>query len=150
MKWSLSEIIRSNYVNSIKTKKPSHSLAGMLLLLLALFFTTVQPAQAEGLDGFIITVKTYRAPSQTGEKSTQFTIPTTGSGYNYNVDCNYDGVNEFTAQTGDVTCDYSGLGGKGIYTIRIIDNTGLGTGFPRIYFNGGEDHPYNSEFPDNN
>jgi surface protein len=62
----------------------------------------------------------------------EFTIPTIGSGYNYNVDCNNDGVNEATAQTGNYTCVYPGTDPK---TIRIKDNSGVGTGFPRIYFN---------------
>jgi surface protein len=47
------------------------------------------------------------------------------------VDCNNDGINEATAQTGTYTCDYAAAG---TYTIRIKDNTGLGTGFPRISF----------------
>ena len=83
---------------------------------------------------FVITVKTDNAGTST---STQFTIPTTGGEtYNYNVDCNNDGVNEATAQTGDYTCNYAAAG---TYTVRIKDNTGLGTGFPRIYFNTGGD-----------
>jgi uncharacterized repeat protein (TIGR02543 family) len=82
---------------------------------------------------FVITVKT----DNTGTSgSTQFTIPTTGSGYNYNVDCNSDSSNEATAQTGDYTCNY---GAAGTYTIHIIDNSGAGTGFPRIFFNNGGD-----------
>ncbi len=77
---------------------------------------------------FVITVKTDNAGTST---ATQFTIPTTGTGYDYNVDCNNDGVNEATAQTGNYTCNYATAG---TYTVRIKDNTGLGTGFPRIYF----------------
>ncbi len=84
---------------------------------------------------FVITVKT----DNTGSSSDiQFTIPTTGAGYNYNVDCDNDGINEATAQTGNYTCDY-GAGNAGTYTIRIKDNSGAGTGFPRIYFNNGGD-----------
>jgi len=87
---------------------------------------------------FVITVKT----NNPGSASTQFTIPTTGGGYNYNVDCNNDGTNEATARTGNYTCDYGATGlntGAGTYTIRIKDNTGLLTGFPRIYFNNSGD-----------
>ena len=84
---------------------------------------------------FVITVKTDNT-STGSSTSTQFTIPTTGTGYNYNVDCDNDGVNEATAQTGDYTCNYAAAG---TYTVRIKDNTGLGTGFPRIYFNNGGD-----------
>ncbi len=84
-------------------------------------------------DDFVITVKTDNpGPSS----DTQFTIPTIGSGYNYNVDCDNDGTNEATAQTGDYTCTYASAG---TYTIRIKDNTGVRTGFPRIYFNNSGD-----------
>ncbi len=85
---------------------------------------------------FVITVQTDNAGTS---NTTQFTIPTVGSGYDYNVDCDNDGINDATAQTGDTTCDYSALGGAGTYTIRIKDNSGAGTGFPRIYFNNGGD-----------
>ncbi len=84
-------------------------------------------------DDFVITVKTNNyGPSS----DTQFTIPTTGVGYNYNVDCNNDGANEATAQTDDYTCNYASAD---TYTIMIKDNSGDGTGFPRIYFNNGGD-----------
>src|SRR5262245_31559202 len=84
-------------------------------------------------DDFVITVKTDNAGSST---STQFTIPTEGGGYDYNVDCDNNGSNDATAQTGSYTCVY---GAAGTYTVRIKDNTGLKTGFPRIRFaNGGD------------
>ena len=54
-------------------------------------------------DDFVITIKTDNEGSST---DTQFTIPTTGTGYNYNVDCDNNGSNEATAQTGDYTCNY--------------------------------------------
>ena len=83
-----------------------------------------------GTEDFIITVKT----DNNGTSSdTQFTIPTIGGGYNYTVDCDNDGSNEATAQTGDYTCNYATAG---TYTIRIKDNEGDDTGFPRISFNG--------------
>ena len=67
----------------------------------------------------------------------QFTIPTySGETYNYNVDCNNDGTNEAVAQTGDYTCNYATAGS---YTIRIKDNSGVKTGFPRIYFHADGD-----------
>ena len=84
-------------------------------------------------DDFVITVKTDNTGTST---NTQFTIPTTGTGYNYNVDCNNDGTDEITGATGDYTCNYTKAGA---YIIRIKDNTGAGTGFPRIYFNNGGD-----------
>ncbi len=91
-------------------------------------FTTTNPAA-----DFVITVKTDNPGSSS---STQFTIPTLGSGYNYNVDCNNDGTLEATGVTGNYTCNYATAG---TYTIRIEDNTGAGTGFPRIYFSSGGD-----------
>jgi surface protein len=78
---------------------------------------------------FVITVKTDNPGTSS---STQFTIPTTGGGYNYNVDCNDDGTFDATGQTGDYTCNYAAAG---TYTVRIQDNSGALTGFPRIYFN---------------
>ncbi len=88
---------------------------------------------AQSTDDFVITVKTDNAGTSS---NTQFTIPTTGGGYNYNVDIDNDGIDEATGVTGDYTCDYAAAG---TYTIRIKDNSGAGTGFPRIYFNLGGD-----------
>ncbi len=110
------------------------AISSALLIFLATAPESILSAPNAGPpDDFVITVKTDNAGTST---STQFTIPTTGSGYNYNVDCNNDGTNEATAQTGDYTCDYFVAG---TYTIRIKDNTGLKTGFPRIYFYGSGD-----------
>jgi surface protein len=106
------------------------------LILVALLTTGLavhRPSQATGADDFVITVKT----DNTGTSSdTQFTIPTTGTGYNYNVDCDDDGSDEATGQTGNYTCNYTSAS---TYTVRIEDNAGDGTGFPRIFFNGGGD-----------
>ena len=83
---------------------------------------------------FIITVKTDNPGSSS---PSQFTIPTyITETYNYNVDCDSDGIDDAVAQTGDYTCDYPSAG---TYTIRIKDNSGLGIGFPRIHFDGGGD-----------
>ena len=105
----------------------------VLITLLALNFGAagITPAYAADSDDFVITVNTAL-----GTPDNTFTIPTTGSGYDYNVDCDNDGTNEATAQTGSYTCNY---GAAGTYTIRIKDNSGAGTGFPRIYFNNGVD-----------
>ncbi|MBW1855870.1 MAG: BspA family leucine-rich repeat surface protein, partial [Deltaproteobacteria bacterium] len=84
-------------------------------------------------DDFVITVKTDNTGSST---DTQFTIPTAGSGYNYNVDCYADGTDDVTGATGDYICSYASAG---TYTIRIKDNSTLGTGFPRIDFASGGD-----------
>lgn len=80
-------------------------------------------------DDFIITVKT-------DSENEQFTIPTVGEGYNYNVDCNNDGEYETIGETGDFSCDYASAG---THTIRISDNSEDGTGFHRIYFNDSGD-----------
>ena len=81
-------------------------------------------------DDFVLTVQT---DNPGGSGPTQFTIPTyPGESYNYNVDCDDDGDDDITAAAADATCDYPM---PGIYTLHIIDNTGLGTGFPRVYFN---------------
>jgi hypothetical protein len=86
-----------------------------------------------GINDFLITVKTDNPGTSS---TTQFTVPTAGGGYNYNVDCNNNGSLEATAQTGNYTCNYHVAE---TVTIRIEDNSGAGTGFPRIYFNNGGD-----------
>jgi hypothetical protein len=78
---------------------------------------------------FVITVQTDN-PGNSSDS--QFTIPTTGGGYNYNVDCDDDGTDEEIGVTGNYTCTYTAAD---TYTVRISDNSGLDTGFPRIYFN---------------
>ncbi|NLF51832.1 MAG: hypothetical protein GX577_11915, partial [Leptolinea sp.] len=105
----------------------------LAILLLVVSLADVQPVSAADTDDFVITVKTDNPGTSS---STQFTIPTTGTGYDYDVDCDNDGTNEFTGAAGNVTCDYPVAG---TYTIRIKDASGLGTGFPRIYFDGGGD-----------
>lgn len=86
-------------------------------------------------DDFVITVKTDNNGSSA---DTQYEIRTDNSKYtyNYNVDCNGDGINEATAVSGDYTCNY---GTAGTYTIVISDNTGTNTGFPYLWGNIGFD-----------
>ncbi len=125
-------------------------IVGLLLIAQALFFTlpasALIPSSVGGYalgyvggktraltDDFVITVKTDNYGTSS---DTQFTIPTTGVGYDYNVDCDNDSVLEDMNQTGDYTCNYPAAG---TYTVRIIDNKGDGTGFPRIYFAPGGD-----------
>jgi surface protein len=88
---------------------------------------------SEPSNDFVITVKT----DEPGGIATEFKVLTVGGGYNYNIDCNDDGNLEATAQTGNYTCDYSGTG-AGIYSIRIKDNSGSRTGFPRGVFNSAD------------
>ncbi len=83
-----------------------------------------------GDNDFVITVQTDNPGTSS---DTQFTIPTySEETYNYNVDCDDDGIDEATSVNGDYTCIYATVG---TYTISITDNTGTNTGFPRIYFN---------------
>lgn len=94
-----------------------------LITLLALLHAASAFAQNE----FITTWKTDNAGTS---NSTSITIPTTGTGYDYHVDWDNDGVMDEFNLTGDVTHDF---GVAGTYTIRITGD------FPRIYFNGGGD-----------
>ncbi|MBK8194343.1 MAG: hypothetical protein IPK76_14435 [Lewinellaceae bacterium] len=64
-------------------------------------------------DAFITTWKTDNPGAS---NSTSITIPTTGSGYNYEVDWDNDGVYDQSGITGNVTHDF---GTAGTYTIRI-------------------------------
>ena len=73
---------------------------------------------------FISTWKTDNSGSST---NTSIIIPTTGTGYNYEVDWNNDGTYDQSGLTGNVTHDF---GVAGTYTIRIRG------AFPRFYFNG--------------
>ncbi len=82
-------------------------------------------------DDFVIRIKS----DNPGGSPTDFLIKAYGSSDNFNVDCDNDGVLEAVAQSGDYTCDY-GSSGAGIYTIRIIDNTGLGTGYTVPRYSG--------------
>ena len=70
---------------------------------------------------FILSVKTDNAGTSASD---QFTIPTAGGGYNYDVDWG-DGTTD-TGLTGNITHTFTG--GVGTYTIKI---SGV---FPRIYF----------------
>lgn len=87
----------------------------------------ITKADAINNTDFVITVDSTKAGSST---STQFTIPTTGTGYNYTVDCNNDGAPEATGQTGDYTCTFPN---EGTHTVRI------GGTFPRLFFNNSGD-----------
>jgi surface protein len=83
------------------------------------------------LNDFVIEIDTTIL-GQKSNPNTEFEINTTATGYNYNVDCddNNAGTNTATGQIGNYTCHYAI---PGIYTIRISDNKGDKTGFPRIY-----------------
>ncbi|HFC30262.1 MAG TPA: BspA family leucine-rich repeat surface protein, partial [Oceanospirillales bacterium] len=70
-------------------------------------------------DDFVLKVDTTLAGTG-GNPNTQFSVFT--SSPNYNIDCNDDGINEASGHVGFYPCDFSSLGGAGIYTIRIMDN----------------------------
>jgi len=98
-----------------------------------LFLVFSQTASAAATDDFVIQVKTDNPGSSS---DAQFTIPTTGVGYSYGVDCDNNGSSEARGVTGDYTCNYAMAG---TYTIRIHHNLLDGSGFPRIYFNDSGD-----------
>ena len=75
-------------------------------------------------------VTTWKTDNPGVSNSTSITIPTSGTGYNYDVDWNNDGVFEEIGITGDVTHDF---GVAGTYTIRIRGQ------FDRILFGSGTD-----------
>ena len=83
--------------------------------------------QGYGGRPFITTWKTDNAGTS---NSTSITIPTTGTGYNYDVDWNNDGIFDEFGKTGSATHDY---GTAGTYQVAIRG------AFPRIYFNNGGD-----------
>ncbi len=93
-----------------------------LSILFALLLCLPWAASAQS-DAFITTWITNLSGSS---NSRSITIPTTGSGYNYEVDWNNDGTYDQSGLTGDVTHDF---GTAGTYTIRIRGS------FPCIYFN---------------
>ena len=108
-------------------------LAAVLVLLAGwISMPTAHAATRRPADDFVTTVST--------QYDWRFTIPThSDSIYNYNVDCDDDGIDEVVGATGDYTCDYTGdypghFPPEVVFPLRIKDNTGTGTGFPRIWF----------------
>ena len=85
-------------------------------------FLSTSPVEAV----FVPFVTTWQTNNPGTSNSTSITIPTTGSGYNYDVDWNNDGTFDQFGITGNVTHDY---GTAGTYTVAIRGD------FPRIYFN---------------
>jgi surface protein len=123
--------IRTGVRRASALSKKTRLFAAFLLLVGTYFgvyaYLTSEPVSAYGANAFVMVIKTDNPGTS---NSTSFTIPTTGAGYSYNVDCNDDGVNEVTARTTSYTCVY---GAAGTYTVAIT-----GT-FPRIYFNNAGD-----------
>ena len=71
-------------------------------------------------------ITTWKTDNPGTSCSTCITIPTTGVGYNYDVDWENDGVYDDFDVTGNIEHDY---GSAGTYTVAIRGD------FPRIYFN---------------
>jgi len=72
-------------------------------------------------------ITTWKTDNQGSSTNIQITIPTADdSSYNYDVDCENDGVFEATGITASHTCEYNQAG---TYTIAIKGD------FPKIYFN---------------
>lgn len=71
-------------------------------------------------------VTTWKTDNAGTSNSTSITIPTQGSGYNYDVDWDNDGTFDDIGVTGNITHDY---GTAGTYTVAIRGD------FPRIFFN---------------
>ena len=75
-------------------------------------------------------VTTWKTDNPGASNNTSITIPTNGSGYNYDIDWDNDGTFDEFGITGDITHDF---GTAGTYTIRIQGS------FPEIYFNNSGD-----------
>ncbi len=92
-----------------------------LLLLLAIGFSSVALAQEPFVVSFLLARRTPELPN-----GTVVTIPTMGTGYNYDVDWNNDGIYDEFGITDSVSHDFQQ------YTRFRIAIRG---DFPRIYFN---------------
>ena len=91
-------------------------------LFILLMVLTCSSSDLAAQQPFITTWNTNN-PGPSG--STSITIPTSGTGYNYDVDWNNDGTYDQFGITGNVTHNF---GTAGTYTIRIRG------AFPRIFF----------------
>jgi hypothetical protein len=98
----------------------------LMWLTLSLVISATTAEARPALQPFIIKVQT---DNEGVSENNEFTIPTTGNGYMYEVDCDNDGEYEKTNQEGNVTCSYLIVRDPPPRTIRIRGD------FPRIYFN---------------
>jgi surface protein len=71
-------------------------------------------------------ITTWKTDNPGTSNATSITIPTTGTGYSYDVDWENDGTWDDLGVTGNITHDY---GTAGTYQVAIRGD------FPRIYFN---------------
>jgi surface protein len=81
-------------------------------------------------DEMVPFITTWKTDNPGASNSTSVTIPTTGTGYSYDVDWENDGVYDDFGVTGNITHDY---GVAGTYQVAIRGD------FPRIYFNNDGD-----------
>lgn len=113
----------------IKKKKllgvGTSSLFALGFIVFGMYSSTLNqsPAYAAGSPTDFVT--TWKTDNPGTSNSSSITIPTEGTGYNYEVDWDDDGTFDQTGITGDVTHDF---GVPGEYTIRIRGD------FPQIYF----------------
>ena len=110
-----------------KIRRTFKLLFSAFLLSLFIASSSQQHAMAAPSDDFVTTWKTDNSGIS---NATSITIPTSGSGYNYNVDWNNDGTFDQFGIAGSVTHDF---GTAGTYTIRING------AFPVIRFAGSTD-----------
>ncbi|WP_194852315.1 BspA family leucine-rich repeat surface protein [Nonlabens antarcticus] len=82
--------------------------------------------QAEPVNPSDYFITTWKTDNEGKSNNTSITIPTTGTGYSYDIDWENDGVFDEFNLTGNSTHDY---GTAGTYTVAISGS------FPRIYFN---------------
>jgi len=103
----------------------------LLLILFTYHFVYAQSTNKRAISGpgdhFLTTWKTDNSGTS---NNTSITIPTTGSGYFYEVDWDNDLIFDEFEITNSITHDFLV---PGTYTIRIRGN------FPRIYFNNSGD-----------
>ena len=89
---------------------------------------TATPTATATPDTSIYFITTWKTDNAGSSNDDQITIPTTGAGYNYDVD--WGDTNSNTGVTGSITHTYASAG---TYTVSISG------AFPRIYFaNGGD------------
>jgi surface protein len=101
----------------------------MRSILTAIALFALIPSWAQQ-DHFVTTWSTGNTLPPGSSGPTMIVIPTTGSGYDYDVDWDNDGVFDEFGITGNATHDF---GVAGTYTIRITGS------FPRIFFNNSGD-----------
>ena len=105
------------------TNKPVNLRNLHAIIIFAFLLITTTIVTAANSDHF---VSTWTTDNDGSSSDTSITIPTTGIGYNYDVDWDNDGTFDELGITGNITHDF---GVAGSYTIRIQGS------FPRIFFN---------------